>query len=124
MKFEEVCRSFNVFLAQNHFISVLLPIAVPVMLVCVALQWLGMFVSLGGIVNAISYLGFFFMLLLVLSLCNFKMAAVGLGIYSLQYLFTFMKSLISYRSVNWAGIIYLAVYLYLAYRSYKKSLSI
>lgn len=124
MKFEQVCQSLNEFFMQKSIARVLLPLAVPLMFICVAFQWLGNFVSLGGVANAVSYLGFFFMMALVLSLCNFKMAAIGFIVFSLLYGFNVVKSLIKYRSMNWAGIIYLAVYLFFAYQSYKKSLQI
>lgn len=122
MKFERVCESFNVFLAQSRFIEKLFPAAMPLMLLCAALRLLGIFVPLGGVVNAVIYFGFFCMLLLVLSLCDFKMAAVGLLLYALAYLCSFLKSLFAYHSISWGVIIYFGVFLYLACLSFRKSM--
>jgi len=124
MKFEQVCQSMNSFFQQNSIIRVLLPISVPIMFVCVTVQWLGNLISLGGVANAISQIGFFLMVFLVLSSCNFKMASVGLGIYALMYLYYILRSLLKYHSLNWGSVVYLVVYGYFTYQCYRKSLQI
>ncbi len=124
MKFEQICKSMNIFFAQNAAMRILLPISIPIMMVCLILQWLGYFITLGGAVNAIAFLGFFFSILLVLSTCNFKMVSIGLGIFSLIYVYNIIRSLFKYHTLNWGSIIYFAVFGYLTYQCYKKSVQI
>lgn len=124
MKFEQVCQKLNEYFTQKHVIRILLPISVPIMFICVALLWLGNFISLGSVTNTICYLGFWFAVVMVLSVCNFRMTAAGFGVYALLHAFNIVRSLIRYHSVDWSGVIYLVLYMYFAYQSYKKSLQI
>ena len=124
MKFEQVCQSLYSFLIQNRVIRSILPYAGLIMFLCAGLQLLGAFVSLGSFGYAGSYLGFLFMMLLVISMCSFKIAAIGWGIRSLQYLYYVLRAIINDLYMNWTVIIYLLVYVYFAYQCYKKSLEI
>ncbi len=124
MKFEQVCQSLNAYFGQHPVFKVLLPLGMPIMMVCVILQEVGRFISLGSAMSTITFFGFFLGLLLVISLCNFKMAAIGLGIYALGYLYAVLRSLILYHSVNYSSIIYLLVFGFFAYEAYRKSLLI
>ena len=124
MKFEQVCQSINAFFAQNPIIRVLLPLSAPLMFVCVALQVLGNFISLGSVMSAVSYIGFLFMLILVLSECKFKMASIGLAIYAATYVYSLLRSIFKYHTVNWVSVIYLLLFGYFAFQSYRKSLQI
>lgn len=124
MKFEQVCQSINAFFAQNPIIRVMLPLSVPLMFVCVALQVLGNFISLGSVMSALSYIGFLFMLILALSECKFKMASIGLAIYAATYVYSLLRSIFKYHTVNWVSVIYLLLFGYFAFQSYRKSLQI
>lgn len=124
MKFEQICQSLNTYFTQNAIIRVLLPISMPLMFVCVILQILGRFISLGGAMNAIAFLAFFFFLLLVLSNCNFKMAAIGLGIFTITYLYNFVYSLLKYRTFNYNAVIYVLVFGFFTWQAWRKSLQI
>jgi len=124
MNFEQVCQSLNVYFGQKPLFKVLLPLSVPLMFVCVILQELGRFVSLGSVVSALSFIGFFVGILLVLSNCNFKMAAIGFGIYALGYVYNVLLSLIKYQYINYSSIIYLLLYGFFAYEAYKKTIKV
>lgn len=124
MKFEQLCQSINMFFMQNPIIRVLIPISTPIMVVCVVFHVLGYFIVLGSAIQALSFLGFFFTLLLILSECRFKMAAIGLGIYSLMHIYSVLRSLWKYHMMNWGSIVYLLVFGYLTYQCYRKSLQI
>lgn len=124
MNFEQVCQSLNVYFGQKPIFKVLLPLSVPLMMVCVVLQEVGRFISLGSVVSAVTYIGFFLGLLLVLSTCNFKMAAIGLGIFALGYAYHVIYSLIKYQYINYSSVIYLLLYGFLAYEAYKKSIKV
>ena len=124
MKFEQVCQTINTFFKQNPVIRILIPISVPLMLLCVAFQVLGNFIELGGFIQAVSYLGFFFMVILVLSECRFKMAFIGLGVYAVMHVYTILRFLLKYKIMSWASIMNLLDFGYLAYQCYRKSLQI
>lgn len=124
MKFEQVCKSMNTFFTQNAVIRILLPISIPIMMVCVILQWIGCFIALGGAINAVAFLGFFFTVVLVMSTCNFKIVSWGLGIYSMIHVYNIARSLFKYHTLNWGSFIYLVVFGYFAYQCYKKSIQI
>lgn len=124
MKFEQVSQSMYEFFIQNHVVRAVMPYAVLLMFLFEALSVLGHFVTLGSAVGVISYIGFLFMAILVLSLCNFRMAAIGFGIYALQYLHYVLKYLLRDYRMEWGSAIYFVVYVYFAYQCYKKSLVI
>lgn len=124
MKFEQVCQTISTFFKQNPVIRILIPISVPLMLLCVTFQVLGNFIDLGDFIQAVSYLGFFFMVILVLSECRFKMAFIGLGVYAVMHVYTILRFLLKYKIMSWASIIKLLVFGYLAYQCYRKSLQI
>lgn len=124
MKFEQVCQSLYSYLIQNRVVRSILPYAGFIMFLCAGLQLLGSFVSLGSFAYTGSYLGFLFMMLLVLSLCSFKLAAIGWGIRSLQYLYYVLRAMLKDHYMNWTAIIYLLVYVCFAYQCYKKSLQV
>ena len=124
MKFEQVCQSLNAYFAQSPIFKVLLPLGTPILLVCAVLQDAAYFINLGSVMNVLTYLGFFLGLLLVLSLCNFRMVSIGLVIYAAGYVYSIIRSLIRYRSVSYSGILYLVFFGFLAYQAYRKSLLI
>ncbi len=124
MKFEQVCQSLYAFFSQNRIIRAILPYAAPLMFLLEGIHFVGMFIWLGSAVNIISYLGFFFMILLILTLCEFKIAAVGLSIYAAQYLYNILSNILTSRRMEWGSVIYLIIYIFFAYQSYKKSLQI
>ncbi len=123
MKFEQVCQSALAYFQQHPVFKILLPISMPVMLVCVVLSLLQNLISLGGFVSALVFLGFFLMLFLTVAQCNFRMAAVGLAGFALDYLLAFLVSLIRYHSLSYGALVYLVVYGGLAFLSYRKSMT-
>lgn len=123
MKFEQVCQSGLAYFQQHPVFKVLLPISMPVMFGFVALRLLQNLISLGNFVSALTFLGFFLMLFLTLSQCNFRMSAFGLAGFALDYLLSFLTSLIKYKSLAYGSLLYLVVYGGLAFLSYKKSLT-
>lgn len=124
MKFEQVCQSINSYFSQNPIFRVLLPLSVPILLVCVVLDVVNCFISLGSVMNAIVYFIFVLAFLLVISTCNFKMIAISLGVEGLTYVYMIIYYLIKYRTFNYSAIIYLLVYGFLAYQAYRKSIQI
>ena len=122
MKFEEVCQTLNAYFTKKNFMNVLLPLSVPMLLVCAILRFVMNFISLGSVLSAVTYFGFFFALLMVLSLCNFKMAAIGLGIYALDYAYSLLYNLIRYQYVSASTVIYFIVFGFFAYEAYKKTI--
>lgn len=91
------------------------------MLVCGVIRLLDNFVSFGSLVSVATYLLFIVGMLLVLSTCNFITAAVGFGIYVIDYAYSVLNSLVAYHSVNYSGIVYLLLYAYFAYQAYTKA---
>lgn len=122
MKFEQVCQSLSVYFSQKPIFKVLLPLSVPLMFICVILQELNRFISVGSVVSSLSYIGFFVALLMVLSTCNFKMASIGLAIFSLGYVYNVLYNVIKYQYINYSSVIYLLLYGFFTYQAYKKSL--
>ena len=123
MKFEQVCQSALVYFQDNRFFKILLPVSMPLMFVCAALRLLETFVSLGSFVSALVFIVFWLSLILTLSQCSFQIAAIGLGVFALDYLISFISGLIRYHSVAYGTLLYLVVYGGLAFLSYKKSVS-
>lgn len=123
MKFEQVCQSGLSYFQQHPVFKILLPISMPLMLGCVILRLVQNLINLGAFVSALVFLGFFLMLILTLAQCNFRMVGIGLALFALDYLWTFLSTLIKYHSVAYGSLLYLVVYGGLAFLSYKKSAS-
>lgn len=121
MKFEQACQPLNAYFAQHPVFRILLPLGVPLLLVCGGLQILGDFIALGGLVSAASYIGFFLALILVASACNFRMAALGMALITADYLISLLRSVISYHSMNWGALLNLLLFGWLAIQAYRKS---
>ena len=117
MKFEQVCQTALAYFQQHPVFKILLPISMPLMLVCVVLRLVQNLVSLGSFVSALIFFAFLLMLFLTVAQCNFRMAAVGLAGFALDYLLSFVVSLIRYHSLAYGTL------LYLAFLSYKKSMT-
>ncbi len=123
MKFEQVCQTALAYFQQHPVFKILLPISMPLMLVCVVLRLVQNLVSLGSFVSALIFFTFLLMLFLTVAQCNFRMAAVGLAGFALDYLLSFVVSLIRYHSLAYGTLLYLVVYGGLAFLSYKKSMT-
>jgi len=123
MKFEQVCRSALMYFQQHPVFKVLLPISMPLMFACVLLRLVNDLISLGSFVSALTFLGFFLMLFLTLSQCNFRMVAFGLCGFTLDYVITFLESLIRWHSIVYSSLLYILVFGGLAFLSYKKSMT-
>ena len=123
MKFEQVCQTALAYFQQHPVFKILLPISMPLMLVCVVLRLVQNLVSLGSFVSALIFFAFLLMLFLTVAQCNFRMAAVGLAGFALDYLLSVVVSLIRYHSLAYGTLLYLVVYGGLAFLSYKKSMT-
>lgn len=122
MKLEQVCQTLNAYLSQKPLFRTLMPLAPVLAIVFAAVSLLGNWISLGSFVNALCFVGFLVGLLLALSLCQFQMLAVALGLWAVDYAYGFLYNLIRYRSLAYGSLLYLAFYGALAFLSYKKSL--
>lgn len=120
MKFEQVCQPLNAYFSQHPLFRVLLPLSIPLMLLCAALRLVDFFISL-GLVATVAYLAFFLFLILTISTCNFRMAAAGLGLFALDYVFSLVRSLMKYHTLSYVSVIYLLLFGYLAFLAYRKS---
>lgn len=121
MKFEQVCQPLNAYFAQHPVFRILLPLGVPLLLVCAGLQILGSFIALGGLVNSVAYIGSFLALILVVSTCNFRMTSLGLALISVDYLISLLHSVISYHSMSWGALLNLLFFGWLTIQAYRKS---
>lgn len=124
MKFEQVCQNLNAYFSEKAIGRTLLPLSVPLMLGCAVLRLVSYFISIGSFASALVFLVFFAALLLVLSTCNFRMTAIGLGVYAAYYVCAVLRSLIVSHTLAWGSLLYLAAYGYLAYAAYRKSVSL
>lgn len=122
MKFEQVCQTALAYFQQHPVFRVLLPIATPLMLACVALRLLQNLVNMGGLVSTLIFYIFILALVLTVAQCNFRMAAVGLAGFALDRLLSFLISLIRYHSISYGVLLTLVIYGGLAFLSYKKSM--
>ena len=105
MKFEQVCQSGLAYFQQHPVFKVLLPISMPLMLGCAILRLVQNLISLGAFVSALVFLGFFLMMLLTLAQCNFRMVGIGFGLFALDYLWTFLSTLIKYHSLAYGSLL-------------------
>lgn len=121
MKFEQVCKPLNAYFSQHPIFRVLLPLAIPLMLLCEGLQVLGIFISLGGFVYAATFLGFFLFLILVVSTCDFRMASIGLAMVTAEHLISLLRSMILFRSLSYGSLVYVLVFGWLTLQAYRKS---
>lgn len=121
MKFEQVCQPLNAYFAQHPIFRILLPLAIPLMLLCEGLQILGIFISLGGLVSVVTFLGFFLFLILVVSTCNFRMVSIGLAMLTAEHLISLLRSMILYRSLSYGSLVYVLVFGWLTFQAYRKS---
>ena len=122
MKLEQVCQTLNAYLSQKSIFRTLMPLASVLTIVFAALSLLSNWIYLGSFVNALCFWGFVVGILLTLSLCQFQMLAIGLGLWAVDYAYTFLYNLIRFRSVAYGTLLYLVVYGLLAFFAYKKSL--
>lgn len=77
MKFEQVCQTLINFFSQNSLVRICMPVCIPFMLICAAIQCIDDFISLGSVVHTAAFLGFLFALLLTLSVCSFRKKALS-----------------------------------------------
>lgn len=122
MKLEQVCQTLNAYLSQKGPFRTLMPLAPVLAIVFAALNLVGNWISLGSFVYALCFIGFWVGLLLALSLCQFQMVAIGLGLWAVDYAYGFLYNLIRFRSLAYGSLLYLAFYGALAFLAYKKSL--
>lgn len=123
MKLEQVCQTLNAYLSQKSVFRTLMPLGSVLAIVFAALSLVSNWIYLGSFVNALCFWGFVLGVLLTLSLCQFQMLAIALGVWAVDYAYSFLYSLIRYRSVAYGTLLYLVVYGLLAFLAYKKSLA-
>ena len=121
MKFEQVCQTMYAYFSQQSLTRTLLPLAAPLMLVCAALRIVDNFFGMDSLILAITYLGFFFFLILTASACNFTMVTAGLGLYTLDYVISFLSGLIRFHSFYFSNLLYILVFGFLTYQALRKS---
>ncbi len=121
MKFEQVCQPLNAYFTQHPLFRILLPLSIPLMLVCEGLQILSVFISLGGLVSAVTFLGFFLFLILVVSTCNFRMAVIGLALLTAENIINVLRGILSYHTLSYGSLVYVLVFGFLALQAYRKS---
>lgn len=123
MKFEQVCQTALLYFQQHPVLKIFLPISTPLMLLCVALRLVQNVISLGSLVSTLTFFVFFLMLLLTLAQCDFRMTAVGLAGVTLDYLLSFLMSLVRYHMLAYGSLLYVVVFGGLAFLSYQKSMT-
>ena len=120
MKFEQVCQTMHTYLSQKPMSSALLPLAAPLMLVFSALRILDNFISMDAVILAITFFGFFFCLVLTLSACSFLMTTAGLGLYTLDYIISLLRSLLVGHYFSLSTLLYVLVFGFFTYQSLRK----
>ena len=124
MKIESVCQSLRAYLSKYAAAQILMPLAAPALYVCGALFVLNGLVSLGTVITAAAFLAGVVMMVLTLAQCQFFALAVGLGLYALNYAIHFVRSVLLFRYVAYASLLYLLFYGVLAWLAYRKALSL
>lgn len=124
MGIENVGIVFNEYCCNNKFLKVLLPINIPLLFIFAILRNVQNFISIGSSTGAIVFFGFILSALLTFSKSEYRMLSIGLGIYSLDYVYSIVRYLFKYHILNWSSIIYLVVWGFFAFMAYKKSLRI
>jgi uncharacterized integral membrane protein len=122
MGIEKVGIVFNEYCCNNKFLKVLLPINIPLLFIFAILRNVQNFISIGSSTGTIVYIGFILSVLLTFSKSEYRMLSIGLGVFSLDYVFNILRSLFKYHLLNWSSIIYLVVWGFFAFMAYKKSL--
>lgn len=123
MKLEQVCQTLNAYLSQKAIFRTLMPLGGIMGIVFAALTLVNNWIYLGGFVGTLCFWGFVLGVLLTLSLCQFQMLAIALGLWAVDYAYSFLYSLIRYRSLSYGTLLSLVVYGLLAFLAYKKSLA-
>ena len=123
MKFEQVCQTALLYFQQHSVLKIFLPISTPLMLLCVVLRLVQNVISLGSLVSTLTFFVFFLMLILTLAQCNLRMAALGLAGFTLDYLLSFLMSLVRYHMLAYGSLLYVVVFGGLAFLSYQKSMT-
>lgn len=119
--YQRIASELKAFFTGNSIFKALLPLDVYILYACLAALVLNNFISLGGLLNAIAYYGFFFALLLVFSNQNNKVLYTGLFIYAAAEAFQVVKYGVfqSYRFIDFFSLITFIIFGYLAYLIYK-----
>lgn len=122
MGIEKVGMAFHEYCVSNKILKVLLPLSMPVLLVTAALGFIQDFVSLGSVLGALIYVGFFLGILLTFAKSEYRILSIGLCIHAAGYVFGIVKLLIKYHSLSWSSLIYILAWGFFAYMAYKKSI--
>ena len=120
MGFENVCKSLNNYFSNNKLFAPLQVFALPVTIVCAALLVLNNFISFSGFQHIV-LIAFWLFFFILLAGENYLMVAVALGLKAVDYLIPFLRGLFKYHSFWWYYVLYVAIFGYLAYVSYKRS---
>lgn len=121
MKIEQLCQSIKKYLEQYPVLHMAMPLAPILLYVFAGLRLLSSFVSLGSLVSCLVYLLFFTALLLTLAECQFQAIAIGSAVMAVRFLISFCRALFGAQYLAYDSLIYLALYLLVAFLAYKKT---
>jgi hypothetical protein len=121
--YQKVGNDLKAFFSTHPIFKILLPLDMIIIYVCVGAMFLNNFLSIGGLLLAIAYYGFFLGLILALSNQNSQLLYVGLFIYSASEAFQVIRyaTFSTYRFLDFYSLITAALFGYLGYLVYKQS---
>lgn len=124
MGIEKVGVVFNEYCMEHKILKILLPLSVPILIIAAVLRDVQSLVSLGSVVTAAAFIGYIIGILLAFAKAEYQIMAFGMGLYSIGYAISFLRSLIIYQVFGWGSVIYLLVWGFLAYLAYMKSIAL
>lgn len=124
MGIEKVGFVFNEYCLEHKILKILLPLSMPILIAAAGLRDLQLLISFGSLVSTVTYICYILGILLVFAKAEYKVMALGMGIYSLGYVFSFLRSLIQLHRFNWSAAIYLLLWGFFTYLAYKKSIQL
>lgn len=124
MGIEKVGVVFNEYCLEHKILKILLPLSVPILIIAAILRDVQSLISLGSAVTAAAFICYIIGILLVFAKAEYQIMALGMGLYSIGYAISFLRSLIKYQMFSWSAAIYLLVWGFLAYLAYKKSIAL
>lgn len=124
MGIEKVGVVFQEYCLNHRILKVLLPLSMPILLVSAILRVVQTFISLGSVVSVVVFVGYILGILLVFAMSEYQIMAIGIGIYSLGYVITLLRTLISIHMLSWSSALYLVIWAFFAYLAYQKSIQL
>lgn len=121
MGIEEVGVVFHEYCLQNRFLKLVLPISSILLLVAAVLRNIQNFISMGSLMATIVYVVFILAILLSFAKAEYKNMSIGMGLFLLDYVYSFFHTLMKYHRLNWSALAYLALWFFFAGMAYLKS---